>query len=146
MHVCAYVCVRIVIRLCIIAALSISGMCALCCNVLLCVAVWCGVLQSAAECCSVDNCYRKYLCDTCSVLQCEVMYCSALQRAAACCSVFCSAYLLPHIQTAHAYAHGVCHVLQCVVVCRSSTLTCKAVSCSVLRCTAMCSIQGSCEV
>ena len=97
-----------------------------------CREVYGSVLQCAAVCCSVLQCWAVYysvlLCVAvcCSVLQSVAVFYSVLQRAAVCCSV-------PHCV---AVCCIVLQCLQCVAVCRSVLEVC----CSVLECAAVCCI------
>jgi len=67
--------------------------CAVCCIVLLWVALYCSVLQCVAVYCSVLQCVTSmradaYDCTLCyTVLQCVAVCCSVLQCVAVCCSV-----------------------------------------------------------
>jgi len=105
---------------CLSARVPYTGVPAVCCSVLQCVAVCCsvlhgvgGVLQCVAVCCSVlqyvSVClsarvpYTGVPAVCCSVLQCVAVCCSVLQCVAVCCSV-------PAV---------CCSVLQCVKMCCS---------------------------
>ena len=93
---------------------------ALCCHLLLCVAMRCHLLPCVALCCfvlpCVALCYHVLLCVAmcCSVLLCVAMCCFVLP-----CVVLCCYVLL--------YVVMCCHVLLCVAMC-----------CFVLLCVAMC--------
>jgi len=54
------------------------------------VCVCCRVLQRVAMCCSVLQCYTRYLlsCDDSLTWKRVCVYCSVLQRVATCCSVY----------------------------------------------------------
>ena len=84
----------------------------------LCVAVWCSVLQRVAVRCSVSQ--SVAVC--CSVLQCVAECCSLLQRVVVCGSVSQSVAVR-------------CSVFQCVALC-CTVLHCVALCCSVLHCVA----------
>jgi len=81
------------------------------------------VLQYVAVCCSVVQC-GAVCCGVCSVLQCGAVWCSVLQYVAVCPSKI---WL---VRAEILMCGDLCCVLQCVAVC-CSVLQCVAVCCSV---------------
>jgi len=95
---------------------------AVCCSLLLCVAVCCCVLQSVAVCCSLLLCVAVCCCVLqsvavcCNLLLCVAVCCCVLQSVAVCCSLLLCVAVC-------------CCVLQSVAVCCSLSL-CVAICCS----------------
>jgi len=123
----------------------------------LCVAVWCNVVQCVAVYCSVLQC----LAVSCSVLQCVAVFCcvlpwavvcySALQCAAVCCSVLqCAAVCWSALQCAAVCWEGIIHkylelamhcvAVYCIMLLYVSKTLCastRCVCCSALQCAAV---------
>ena len=115
------------------ALLQESLVSTMCCSVLQCTAVCCGVFRwpvgGARE-------HRPPVAVRCSVLQCVAMCCSVLQCVAACCSVLqCVAVYCSVSQSVAVYLFV---QQECIVSLLHGVAVCCNVCCSVLQCVAVC--------